>query len=391
MRYAWLEDFVEEGLVRKEAAAAIYRDCSDLLEKNANEGLKPEISKALIYGIGQATLLSGAAMAARNMRRRILDAETKAKIDVIRSRLVTQFPPKDREKAEARYNEVIRFAPSLATNEEFMRKYLRAKVRNGMTDRDTQALIGAQLKINPGIFGYSSMAKTASEETSEAKAVVAANSMAEACMAAHIKLSDEDFCKSASHILRVMGAAAAVELEKTAAPKKLPGGFTDQLKNVLYRVAPHAIIAGGISGGYLASKAIQDRNMAKKLEESYHKAIQMSPDSVLTEKPAEARQAFKTLAHFAPHVAAEPYAAKAFMSKIVSYEQGPATGDIKDLADIEKNIGAVRGGMLDMLGKSMAASGGALMKGVTGTWEDTTQPHQDALNADIATRIDQGI
>lgn len=390
MRYAWLEEMVEEGLVRKEAAEAIYQDCSSVMEKSAN--IDPKVLlNTLVIGTGMTALTSGIAAAAQDIQRRILDAKTKTQIDMNRQRLVSSFSPSDREKAEARFNEIAKFAPNLAANEEVMRRYLPMKVRNGMTDQDIQRLIVAQMQISPNPFHYSAMSKTASLATPEWVAILSANAMADACIEAHKTMDRATFCKTAGHILRVMDGAAAIEMEKIAAPKRVPGGFTDMMKNMLIRLSVPMAISGGLSAGYIGSKMLEDKRMATKLDETYHKVMQMSPDSILTNNPDKARQAFQTLAHFSPSVATEPYAAKAYMTKLVSYDQGPTAADIKDLSEIQKNLGSVRGGMLDMLSKTMENANNSLIKGVEKSWEETTSPYQSALNEDIAYRIDQGI
>ena len=372
MRYAWLEEMVEDGLIRKEAAAAIYSDCCSVMEKSAEEpAVRKDLLQALLYGTAVTTMGQGAQIAAYQMRQKILDSQTKAKIDINRQRLVTMFSPKDREKAEARFNEIAKLAPHLATNEMVMRKLLQRKVRNGLSERDTRALLMAQMDLDPRAKQYGATKRASQEfmESRDLKATLAGNAMADACLAAHNKLSDDLFCKTAGHIMRSLDAAVAMELEKTA---KVPGGFTDQLKYILNRAAASAAIAGGLTGGYALSRHMKDRNMAVKLDNSFNKAIQMSPDSPLTENKDKARQAFGTLAHFAPHVAAEPHAAKAYMMKMVEYDRGPQVGDIKDLAEIEKNLGSIRGGMLDMLSHSMQTANTSLAKNIEGAWGEVT-------------------
>lgn len=390
MRYGWLEELVEEGLVRKEAAEAIYQDCSSVMEKSASVDPKALLNMLMI-GTGMSALTAGIAAAAQSIQRRILDAKTKTQIDMNRQRIVSSFSPSDREKAEARFNEIAKFAPNLAANEEVMRRYLPMKVRNGMTDQDVQRLIVAQMQITPDPFRYSAISKTASLATPEWISILSANAMADACIEAHKTLDGDLFCKTAGHILRVMDGAAAVEMEKVAAPQRIPGGFTDMMKNILVRMSVPMAISGGLSAGYIGSKMLEDRRMASKLDQTYNKIMQMSPDSILTNNPEKARQAFQTLAHFAPNVATEPYAAKAYMTKLVSYDQGPTAADIKDLSEIQKNLGSVRGGMLDMLSKSMESANQSLVRGVEKTWDETTSPYQKALNEDITARIEQGI
>ena len=85
------------------------------------------------------------------------------------------------------------------------------------------------------------------------------------------------------------------------------------------------------------------KDLEKRLKSSFNSALKMSdPDQEPLHNNREgAHKAFKTLAHFAPHVAAEPSAARAFMNKMVSYDMGVDIGSIKDLTDIEKNLSQV--------------------------------------------------
>ena len=90
------------------------------------------------------------------------------------------------------------------------------------------------------------------------------------------------------------------------------------------------------------------------------------------------------LVHFAPHVAAEPTAARTFMKKLVEYESGPNAADLKDLTDIEQNMVGVSTGP-SAFAESMKTLG---VGGVLGkTWLDTISPYQEDINKRVKARI----
>ena len=98
-----------------------------------------------------------------------------------------------------------------------------------------------------------------------------------------------------------------------------------------------SITTGAINTGMAKLK---QRELKKGLEDSFSKALGASdPDrEPLLHNKEKARQAFATLSHFAPHVALDPHAARAFMNKIVSYDQGVDAGTVKELSEITKNL-----------------------------------------------------
>jgi hypothetical protein len=103
------------------------------------------------------------------------------------------------------------------------------------------------------------------------------------------------------------------------------------------------LLAGVGTGAVQQAFANKDeRELKNTLQNSFRQAVDLDASSerpLLKDNMAKASDAFKTLVHFSPHVAADPSAARAFMSKIVGYDQGVDISSIKELTDIQRNIG----------------------------------------------------
>jgi len=137
------------------------------------------------------------------------------------------------------------------------------------------------------------------------------------------------------------------EKELSQNSQKSKPGLSTAL-NILRNAAVLAPVAmAGGAGAGLAKHMISlsdKKKLEARLKESFDTAMRMSDPEVepLYSQPDKARQAFETLSHFAPHVASEPAAARAFMNRIVSYNQGIPTLDVKELTDIERNLAQAR-------------------------------------------------
>lgn len=142
----------------------------------------------------------------------------------------------------------------------------------------------------------------------------------------------------------VITTGATLGLEKGGSAKT-PGTIRD----VAHKILPFASlgIAGGLGLGLVRHGVAQidKKELEKKLKKSFEEALRMGPSDQdpLHQDIGKARQAFQTLVHFAPHVACDPSAARAFMNKLVSYDQGILTSDVKDLTEIERNLHQAKG------------------------------------------------
>jgi hypothetical protein len=370
MKYAWLEKLASEGHIRPEALDRIYKNCGSFLgqEKTANEvvvaaaaaATPPSLINFLMTAAGFVGVAGALGTAASFMEGKVHDVRVKAKTDMVRAavlrnpRLIT---PKDREKADARFNEILKFAPSLGANEAVMSKMVMDKLQSGLTNQDVQNLIGIQVKMTPNPLDYSAMSaqvKTAS-----------------VCgdMLADIFIGMEKEANIATDASKVFPSATLGNIAG----------------HILRTIAPALTIAGGIAGVQYVKGKIDEKNLRSQLEMSFHNAIHNSPE--LEANPDKAKNAFMTLAHFAPHVASEPNAARSFMQKLVAYQAGPNASDLKDVTEVEKNLRGTTG-MMDTIDRSLAASG--LSHVLTKTWHDTMAPYQEELSGKLRQRIYEG-
>lgn len=336
MKIAWLEKLAAEGHVSAEAVERIYADCRETLEsplcKTAEfsmlmHQMLPNIAMMGVVGLGAMGI--GAAAEAYG------DARLKAAIDVNRKKIVEhpELEPKDKEKAEARFNEILKYAPHLGANEAVMTRLVHSKMHSGLSDKDVQGLVSLQLQMKPDPLGHTKMASDAPALCGE----YLANTL--------------------------------IEFQKAASGQPL---MRSLVGHALRTVAPMAALGAGIAGvGYIKGK-VDEKILNNRLSEVYRGIMNSSEESLLQENPQRAHEAFKTLVHFAPHVAAEPGAAKAFMLKIVGYGLGPAASDIKDLASIEKDM---RGDSapFGILGTAMAGVG--MPSVLASTWKDVNAHH----------------
>jgi FixJ family two-component response regulator len=202
----------------------------------------------------------------------------------------------DLEKAKARYYELARVAPHLTYNRPLVMELIQKKLNSGFSLEDKQklALIQATLSKEPNTQQF--IPKMASAD--------------------------------------VGNLVADVVLVKTAA------GIKDSLKymGALSLLPITAMVAGGaVNAG---ASYVKQKNLKAALEESFVKALNMSDADrePLLQNKDKARQAFGTLSHFAPQVALDPQAARAFMNKIVSYDVGIDMSTVKELSEISKNL-----------------------------------------------------
>jgi hypothetical protein len=175
--------------------------------------------------------------------------------------------------------------------------------------------------------------------------------------------------------------------QKTAAPNLSNATFGELAKNVLL-MSSIPLIAGVGMGGIKELLARREHaQMQKRLEGSYAKAMSDAKHderSVLHENPAAAREAFTALSNFAPHIAAEPMAAKAFMARIVAYNQGIQLDDLQKMTGVENamsNMSARPSGFSAGFGQGSAAMG--LGPNAATAVRSTFQPFVEASQARI--------
>jgi len=322
MKLTWLEDMVKEGAVSETARDAIYKDC-DLLVKVAASPSAKEYAQRAALATGEfmqknqtlfdlvGTSLGMAGLASLKKKYDVAKElkTVKSNIADVRSSLVrhADFSP-HQEKAMARFDELVKIAPSVARNPDLVFRILKEKVHSGFSGQDVQNLALIQSSYTPSMTAQMNL----SQKVKTASAVRTGESLAAILFMA----------KEATVRVRTLGQSVENMLVTLAIP-----------------------LLGGIGLGTV--KHLVDSRDKKKMEadltHSFEQAVKGSDpdrDGLLSNKE-KARQAFQILAHFSPHVALQPDAARSFMSKIIHYD---STGrgavqveDIKNLSDIQRN------------------------------------------------------
>lgn len=359
MKILWLEQMTKEGSVSAAARDAIYADCTDLMKVATGGKIAPKTIGAFLEenpalvgtaAIGAVGLMFGAARSAVSS---ILSTkEFRKDLDATRSSMMSHpdFSP-HKEKAQARFEELVKFAPSVARNKDLALRIMKEKIHSGFTSEDIQRLTHIQSAYTPDMkaqMNLSQRAKTASDRR-----------MGEALASTLV------MCKEAGIRSRTMGRA----LENTIALSAIP-------------------FFGALGTG--AVNHYIEKNNKKKMEaaltHSFETAIRNShpENDGLAENKEKARQLFQILAHFSPHVAMQPEAAKSFMSKMIQYDNtgrgAVQVEDIKNLSEIQSNHS--RGSRGSSFFEGMAA--GAKAMGLDSALKSGVQGLSRPMNAELS-------
>lgn len=329
MQFSWLEKLAADGHVSEKAKDEIYETCSHVL-KEASEQPFTMAEKAIMalspFVLGGAAAYVGSKLTGAG-------AINQATKSALKSRAALLNDPElapHKEKVHARFGELAAIAPSVAAQAHLATRLVKTRLHDGFTDDDMSRLAQLQATYNQKIDFVpkvqKGLAKKASAHTGELCATLYCL-VKEAGIGAGIGAGLKDAGRAAASASR-MGTIKEV-LKTTAVLSAFP-------------------LLGGVGAG--AVHEYMDYRDKKKLSEnlnkSFEKALAMSdPDKEpLHANKEKARQAFETLTHFAPHVATEPSAARAFMNKLLSYDMGIDVGAVKDLAQIQKDISQSHGG-----------------------------------------------
>lgn len=287
----------ERGLIKE----------ADAVEKTANilDDMYGHITPEEIHNMINAVVGLGAAAATYAVHGAV---KTKMEQNSVRNNIINMGKELQQDpmfasapaKAKARLYEIARIAPHVTLNKELTKSIIKSKLHNGLTDEDKQNLVMLQSQYHSDPNVSSFMPKVASAQLGEI--------LADVVMIKEAGKSPSEFKNS----LMMFGAAATMPL--------LAG-----------------LIGGAVNMGMAHMK---QRNLKNDLENSYMKALSISDvdKEPLMQNKDKAREAFSTLARFAPQVALDPQAARSFMNKIVSYDQGIDTSSVKELSEISKNL-----------------------------------------------------
>lgn len=345
MRFDWLNDMVGEGLIRDAAAQTIMEDCRSFA-KQANAASE---TTSLLEDIGTG-LAGGAGMFLfdKLLRSGVKKYNMHTDLKGMRKtkEMLMQDPQlaSDKGKTEARFRELIQYAPALAVDPEKAIRVVKQHLNKGFNDNDIEKLQALQTMMGGG--ATSAGADSGYSDVFDYEHGLKNKMMKEASV-------------ESPREAQLMGSLAfdIYQIQTTALTKE--AGIFDRIGKYLGKNEEsinrlkdlgsismmQAAVPAGIglvagTGAFIKNKVDQKR-FKDKLEQSFTTALRESdPErSLIRENPAHARKAFETLAHFAPNVAAEPRAAKTFMEKMLGYESmGVQPSDVKDLVDIEKNF-----------------------------------------------------
>lgn len=401
MQFPWLEKMASAGHIRPEAKARIYADCSKLMKQAAESPQLPnnaapaansdkfpwaEIGKR----VGDAAVGFGSNLLVNHAWSKFTDhrkiKQTMTDIQNARAGILADAAFSDyRAKADARFTELAKVAPTLAADSKKAKALVEKALHTGFSNDDMNhlAVLQAVYTANDPSFSsrvHDNMTKKASaERLGEVYADVL-------CLVKEAGL----FSGVASGIQR--GGAAAAQGVAQATGGLRPGTAMQILRNVAL-VSSIPLLAGvgqGLVSEYAASR--DKKQMADKLRQSFEEALRQArkddPSQThgvsLHDNREEAQRAFQTLVHFAPHVALHPDSARTFMTRIVNNAQFVELPDVKQLTEIEKNLSNAGSGSPFFEGFSSAAKNLGLGDGIRTTIKDTTDPIRDRTRQNVA-------
>lgn len=312
MKRQWLEKMAADGMIRPSVLDKIYQDCEGLkkiaaspetvqkFDQYLKAAFKPDmIATGLSTAIGFVGLdMLGKKLTDMSNRReeRKNTVLLGQQIASVKIPLIAKFP-QDKEKASARFDEIMKIAPLLITKPEFVEKLIATKLNSGFTSDDFYRLIALQSSMT----------------SDRSKPAVKTASLG-------------DRFGAIWNATKNMGDIAGKQLKRVAPFMALGAGVS---------------LAGGAAS--VIGKKLQQRDIQKELDRSF--AEMMHGDSenseLIRNNIDRAREAFKTVAHFSPHVALNPIAAKGVVTKILQFDAdrtGMDVGDLKTLSEIQNNI-----------------------------------------------------
>lgn len=321
MQYSWLEKLTKEGHVREEIKDKIYQDCSVILEKlgNAPAAAAAELGpvETLVRNhvnlLGTVGFLGAASYLGKTIFDKIHSASEVA--DMIKNKasvLSCVEGATHKEKASARFDELVRYAPRVATMPDLSKRLVLGALHTGFTDADVQRLAAMQAS-------YSDRPKEPQERYKQYQKKIT-------------KTSAER-------------AADVINIVKEATPGTAGGAAKNLLATIAALTGAHLTIGLGAGVVNTVRGAMDKKNLEANLKKSFDEAMKQSDPNrePLHANKEKARQAFQTLVHFAPHMAVEPSAARAFMNSMVSHDLGVGSGSVKELSEIERNLKGTKG------------------------------------------------
>ena len=307
----WLKKLAEEDKIGPEAYETIMADVA-MIKEASGPNIAAELKEMLRLG----SMIGAAAIGTKLGKMVAGKVDTmvgKKKLEQSKGQILIDpmFQGKGTiEKAEARFNEIANIAPHFAMRHGVVKKIIDNNLNSGLSDNTVSNLAMAESLILNTSSTPSASANPA-EKLFPKIASIRPNIIGE-IVADIYMVKEAALGKDVKDILKVTGLASLVPLS----------------------------IAGIMGAGNWAAGKFKQKDIKKQLDNSFNTALKMSDpnEELLHSNKDKARQAFQTLAHFAPQVALEPQAARGFMNKIVAYDQGMDINDLKSLTDIQKNL-----------------------------------------------------
>jgi len=333
MQYSWLEKLTKEGHVREEVRDRIYQDCGVILEKIASP---EDIAKLKLYfsqkgeTLANWGMIGGAALLAGTVFDQVRSSgELKSILKNKQAILNSPECASHKEKAGARFDELVKFAPKVAVMPDLSHKMIVGALHSGFTDSDIRHLSSLQASYakEPGAAAtsYAAYKGKLSKKATEKTAALCGRGLAdilcivkEASLAEKIKkITTDPHWTASKHLLTTMAALTGA----------------------------HMLIGLGSGAVNVVRDKLDRKNLEASLKKSFDEAMKQSDPTrePLHANKDSARLAFQTLTHFAPHMAVEPSAARAFMNAIVSHGLGTSVGTVKELSEIERNLKGAKG------------------------------------------------
>lgn len=328
MKFPWVEKMVKEGKISERARDQIYADCHQLIkvatiQRRGSAAAKmlqgsdaaDTVAKGLqtiLSALGATAILGGASLAAEGVGKKFQAGRNIALhrdlVSQNKEKLKSLFPGRE-DKVDSRVSEVAAIAPSVAANLPVMSKFLETRLNSGLTDQDVTRLAAIQSAHTPD---FRTQVHLTRKVASESKPEVVGSILGDVYQFSKVAGIDVQRLKK---FLKTYGAIASI-----------PVGV--------------GVGAGGVQE---LSSYRDKQKLEKGLAHSFSQAMELSDPNQepLHDNKEKANEAFKALTHFAPHVALQPQAARAFMNKLVAYDQGMNISDIKDLSEIERNLQGV--------------------------------------------------
>lgn len=316
MKLEWVNEWVEKGLLTKEGGEKVNAHVTDFMKEAASDtdaamALGRKIAPWVVGVLG----IGGLAIADK-----VKDYKDIEAIKANQNTIIDMFKQqKDKDMAAVRFEEIASISPATAVNKNLSTSIVKSRLYSGLSTDDHQrlALLEAHAKKNRSYKGGGFLSKVGSDDQGVADASSLGNTLAD------VYLMTKQ-AGTRGGLFNLMG--------KDEFKSAILGGLV---------LSGIPLVYSAIGGGVKAVNEYRDKKkMESDLETSFQEAVDRSdPDKEpLRANPDKARRAFQALAHFSPRSAAQPEAARAFMSKIVAYDQGINASDVKDLTEIERNI-----------------------------------------------------